>query len=219
MKRIATRFAAWAFTVLLALSGIASAQSASTQTKPATPPPSRASIERLLTLTDTERTLTTMHQQIDEAMRLSVEQSLQGHPVTPDERKTLEAMLDRLGTLYRDELSWEKMKAMSQQVYAESFTQDEIDGLITFYESPTGRTFVAKMPVVMQKSMAMMQERIGPLMHRIQAAIGETMQEIAAAKEEKEPDPEAKPAKPISKAKVKPRPRKAVAKRPQAKSK
>lgn len=218
MKRIGNRFAACAFTALLALTGVASAQSAPMQTATSAPAPSGASIERLLTLTETERTLSTMHQQIDEAMRLSVEQSLQGQQVTPDERKTLEAMLDRLATLYREELSWEKMKTMSQQVYAESFTQGEIDGLIAFYESPTGRAFVAKMPVVMQKSMGLMQERIGPLMHKIQAEIGETMQEMAAAKEDKEPDPEAKPAKPISKAKVKPRPRKAVAKRPQAKN-
>jgi uncharacterized protein len=216
-----SRLAASLLTALLAFAGGAVAE---TTAVPAGQPvqsvgqaPSRASIDRLLTLTETERTLLNMHEQIDEAMRLSVDQSLQGYSITGEERQTLDAMLDRLSGLYREELSWEKMKAISQQVYAESFTQDEINGLIAFYESPAGRAFVAKMPFVMQKSMTLMQERIGPLMHKIHGAIGETLQGMASAKEAREP--EVKDPKTPGKAKVKPRPRKNVAKRSTATSK
>jgi hypothetical protein len=38
-------------------------------------------------------------------------------------------------------------------VYAESFTDDDIQQLIAFYQSPVGRKMVDKMPVIMQQSM------------------------------------------------------------------
>ena len=50
------------------------------------------------------------------------------------------------------------------------FTQEEIDGLIAFYESPAGATFVEKMPVVMQKSMSIMQSRAATVMEKMNAA-------------------------------------------------
>ena len=144
--------------------------------------PSAESLETLLALTETEKTVTNMHQQIDDLIRQSMEQALQGHHVTPEDRITLDEMLVRVTAVYKDELSWEKMKSMSKQIYAESFNQPEIDGLISFYQSPSGRAFVAKMPIVMQKSVQLMQERVGPLLLKMQDSITTTVREIEAEK-------------------------------------
>jgi hypothetical protein len=78
----------------------------------------------------------------------------------------------------KSELSWEKMRDLYQQVYAETFTQEEVDGLIAFYESPAGKAFVAKMPTVMQKSMVLMQQRMAPMVQRLQQSLQETVLEV-----------------------------------------
>jgi hypothetical protein len=74
------------------------------------------------------------------------------------------------------------MRPLYIQIYQESFTQEEIDGLIAFYKSPLGIAFVEKMPLVMQKSMTIMQSRTGPLMEKMKAVIDQAMADAKAAK-------------------------------------
>ena len=45
-------------------------------------------------------------------------------------------------------------EALLVPVYDRHFTQDEVDGLIAFYESPLGKKTIEKMPAVMGEAMA-----------------------------------------------------------------
>jgi hypothetical protein len=78
-------------------------------------------------------------------------------------------------------LTWEKLRPLYVQIYQESFTQEEIDGPIAFYESPAGVAFVEKLPFVMQKSMSIMQSRMAPMMEKMKAAMKEAIAEPKAA--------------------------------------
>ena len=43
-------------------------------------------------------------------------------------------------------MTWDKLRPLYVRIYQESFTQEEIDGLIVFYESPAGIAFVERWP-------------------------------------------------------------------------
>ena len=62
-------------------------------------------------------------------------------------------------------------------IYRETFSQEELDGLIAFYESPVGRAYIAKMPVAMAKTMAMSQQQMQSLMPRLKAIADEARRE------------------------------------------
>src|SRR5262249_25615685 len=66
----------------------------------------------------------------------------------------------------KEALKWDDLKQMYFQIYSESFTQEEVDGMLAFYESPAGKAVIKKMPVVMQKSMTQVQQRILPLVQK-----------------------------------------------------
>jgi uncharacterized protein len=74
------------------------------------------------------------------------------------------------------------MKPVYMQLYRETFDQAEIDGLIAFYRSPAGQSFIAKMPKVMQKSMVVVQEQMRAMMPKIQEATAQAMEEAKALK-------------------------------------
>ncbi len=57
-----------------------------------------------------------------------------------------------------------------------------MDGLLAFYRTLTGSAFIEKMPVVMQKSMSVMQTRMGPLMEKMKAAMARAIEEAKVAK-------------------------------------
>jgi uncharacterized protein len=139
--------------------------------------PTSESLERLLKDVDAEKTVSSVQQYADAMMKGSMDRVYQLRKMTPEQHDKLEAFRAKMASTMQEELSWEKMKPVYLQLYGENFSQDEIDGLIAFYESPAGRAFIAKMPVVLQKSMDLSQQRIGSLMQRMQGAIKETLEE------------------------------------------
>jgi hypothetical protein len=81
-----------------------------------------------------------------------------------------------------EKFSWEKMESMFVDIYAEVFTTEELEGIITFYESPAGQKFVAKQPELMAATMQKMQGVMAELMPEIQKEAMKLAQEIKAKK-------------------------------------
>src|SRR5205823_10830451 len=105
-----------------------------------------------------------------------------GKSLSDEQRRYLEAAPRQFVTIMREELSWESLKPMYIEIYRDSFTQEEIDGLIAFYQSPVGMAFVNKMPIVMQKSMTSMRTRMQPMMEKMQAATRQALEDAKVAK-------------------------------------
>lgn len=140
-------------------------------------PPSPASIERLLALTEAEKNLEGAQRYSEQMMQEMMREQNQRRMLSPDAQNRMRDVMQKSAQAMREEMSWANMKPLMARIYAESFTQEELDGLIAFYESPAGRAFTRKMPVVMEKSMMLMQERMGPLMQRMEARMREAMAE------------------------------------------
>lgn len=137
-------------------------------------PPTEASIERLLALTEVEKNLVQGQRFSENMMRRNADIAIARAGGSVEKRQKLQETIDRAAKMMREELGYAKMKPHFTRVYSETFTQEEIDGLIAFYESPAGRAFTAKMPQVMQKTMAIVQEHMQPLMRKLDAEIRES---------------------------------------------
>ena len=145
-------------------------------------PPSTESIETLLAATKVESLLGAVYSNMEKAMRAAMGQQLAGKGLTSEQQRFLDTVPGRFTNILKDELSWSRIKPIYVQIYQESFTQEEIDGLVAFYQSPAGKAFVDKMPVVMQKSMAAMQSRLQPMMERMNTAVEQAIAEAKAIK-------------------------------------
>lgn len=88
----------------------------------------------------------------------------------------IKAHQDKVMDLIESEMSWDKMKAQFVELYASIFTESELKGLIEFYRSPVGQTFIRKQPELMQKSMELNQR----MMMNLQPKLMQLMQEAAA---------------------------------------
>ena len=53
------------------------------------------------------------------------------------------------------------------RIYAETYSQDEIDGLIAFYGGPLGAALISKMPQLLNRSIQLMQERMAPMLQQV----------------------------------------------------
>ncbi|MDQ7969133.1 MAG: DUF2059 domain-containing protein [Oxalicibacterium faecigallinarum] len=143
--------------------------------------PSAESIEKLLIVTDSDKVMDQMFDHLDGFMKNMVNQSVQQNKMNEEGRKVMDNFMARMVKVMREELSWEQTKPIYVQVYSENFTQQEVDDLLTFYATPTGKALIEKMPVVMGKSMELTQARIGPMMQRMQREMRAAVAEVKAA--------------------------------------
>ena len=140
-------------------------------------PASTESIENLLTAAKAEALLNSMCANLETAMRQGMAESLKGKKLDAKQQKLVDSMPAKMAQVMREEMSWSSMKPLYVQIYKDSFTQEEVDGLLAFYQSPAGQAMINKMPVVMQKSMVVVQQRMGPLMQKMEAAMKQSMEE------------------------------------------
>src|SRR5438477_195733 len=106
---------------------------------------------------------------IDELMRITKVESMTGQMAgqirammmnqlnaagLPEESKAGAAeMMNKIVAQIEERMSWDKLKPEYMKVYADVFSEDEITGIVTFYKTAIGQTMLAKMPLLMSKSM------------------------------------------------------------------
>jgi len=91
------------------------------------------------------------------------------------QREALEAMQRDIRSALKNELSWASLKPAYVQLYQESLTQEEVDGLLEFYRTPSGQALIHKMPVIARKSIALSQEKVRPLVARLVSSIQQAL--------------------------------------------
>jgi hypothetical protein len=139
-------------------------------------PASPASVERLLAVAHTEELFRGVQERqrvvTDSVLRqVEASRARQGRPLSPEAQARMRAAAEKARAAMLVEMGWDKLRPLIVQVYSESFSEEEIQGLIAFYESPTGRMFVERMPQVTERTMRVIGERMGPMMQRLQRSI------------------------------------------------
>ena len=130
-------------------------------------PASAESIERLLQVMQVQAQLETMYAQILPAMQSSMRQMLTAQLRSDQAARMLDAVQPRVNALVLEQMSWARLKPAFARIYAEAFSQEEVDGLIAFYQGPIGSALISKTPQLMQRSTEVMQERMGPMLQQV----------------------------------------------------
>jgi hypothetical protein len=106
----------------------------------------------------------------DQMMKM-MEPMMKGMPAQMDkdmpaeQRAKVGEMQGKIMALVAASLS--KVKPALAKVYTDTYTEEEIDGILAFYKSPAGKAFIQKMPEVMQRSMPLMMQMMGDLQPEI----------------------------------------------------
>jgi len=83
----------------------------------------------------------------------------------------------RVLEIFNEEMDWPSLHKDFAKAYGETFTRDELRGLINFYSTPAGEAFIEKQSELNMKVMQVMQPRMMQAMPKIQRAMQEMMTE------------------------------------------
>jgi uncharacterized protein len=149
---------------------------ATAQATPATP----ESIEAMLKASNAQGLLESVRGQMDGYMQQIMHQATQGKEVTPQRQAILDRLAKEMGDIAGEALDWNTMKPLYMRIYAESFTKEEIEGIVKFYKSPAGKAMIDKMPMVMKSLMGEMQTYMQPMLEKMKAAQQRALNDLKA---------------------------------------
>lgn len=144
-------------------------------------PASEASIRELLNLTDSKKLLDQTYAQIDDIMAQGMKQGLGDAKLNPEQEQLMADLRADTVELIRQEMGWEKLEPMYIELYAKSFSQSEVDGMLAFYKTDAGQAVLAKLPVLMQNVMQQTMGLMTGLMPRLRTLVNDYLPRIKKA--------------------------------------
>lgn len=102
-----------------------------------------------------------------------------GTSLPPEQQAKVDALQTKLFAVIEDEMSWPKLEPAMIDLYAETYTESEIDGILVFYRSPAGQAMLAKTPQLAARSVEMTQGRMQAVMPKVQKIVMDFLKENA----------------------------------------
>jgi hypothetical protein len=94
---------------------------------------------------------------------------------SPEQVAQARQVQTKIMDLVKARISWEKMRPQYVKLYAETFSDEEISGMLAFYGSPAGRAMLEKMPALVTKIMGVAQAQMKDILPEIQRIIRESV--------------------------------------------
>jgi hypothetical protein len=155
----------------------------------------RAKVQDLFVTMHMDRT---MAQMMDLVMK-QVHQMTGAMPgadqMTAEQKKLIDDFQKRVEVMVTDSMGWKALEPEYVTLYANTFSEEEIDGLLAFYKSPVGQTFLDKTPELTTKGGAIAQAKMAEVQPKLNAMLEDMMKQIMATMPPpSKPAPAKKPA-------------------------
>ena len=163
--------------------------------------PTESSILEMLNDLQVDKLLTQAVKQMNDgivkAMDQKIQSTMEGRQLTAEQTAAIDKFRTKFSKTIESELSFGKIRGIYVQCYKETFTQQEVDGILAFYNSPSGKAITQKYPQVMQKAQSLMQTKMGSLSE----GVGKDMEQLVKdlEKGEAKPASNSSPKKPAGK--------------------
>ena len=144
----------------------------------------RALAEELLDAMEMQKTIEKSFEMVKQMIPAQMKQMGVSENASSD--KAQEATQETMDLIMK-EMSWDKLKDDYISIYAETFTEEELEGLVAFYKSPIGRKFIEKQPELMKRAMEVSQRQMMDIMPKVRKLVEEMKEQEAAQPKEGQP--------------------------------
>ena len=86
--------------------------------------------------------------------------------------------MSKMVEIITETMNWDKIKSDMTDLYVSNFSENEINDMLTFYRSPTGKRFIDKMPVIMKRSMEIGQKQSRIMIPKLNALLEQMKRDL-----------------------------------------
>lgn len=121
-----------------------------------------------------------MQQQTLDQVKSGIIQQVFGVTLPAAQQKNVDEFSDKVSAVLSKAVGWNSLEPEYAKLYTETYTEQQIDDLLTFYRSPTGRVMVEKGPILLKQSSAIVQQHIATVTPEVQTLMQEFMKKVTA---------------------------------------
>ena len=141
----------------------------------------RAKIEQMLTVLKMEDNFNLLMKQVEQQGRQMGMSMTNPSQLTDADKKILDNFMVKLMAAMQETMGWQKLKSEFIDLYAKAYTEEEVDGILTFYKSPVGQSMLAKTPQLVQQSMAISQTHMKEIQPKLEQLSNDLKKDLDAA--------------------------------------
>ena len=140
----------------------------------------RAKAEELFTLLRMDQTMGAITANIMKQVQTMTQSMPGADQATPEQKKLVVDFQQRVMDLVDKRLGWKALEPDFIGLYASTYTDEELDGIIAFYKSPIGQKMLEKTPELMSKSSEITQQKMREIQPEFNQMIQDFMKQMAA---------------------------------------
>jgi hypothetical protein len=132
----------------------------------------RAKAEEMITILHADRVVTqVMESVMQQAAIITTQRS--GGTLTPETKTALADFQKKLAAVMEPQIGWKAIEPEYIRLYATTFTDEELDGMLAFYKSAAGKALVEKIPDINQQGGKIMQAKFAAVQPQMKQMLDE----------------------------------------------
>lgn len=140
----------------------------------------RAKAEELFTLLHMDQLMDQLTKSVMQQVQTMTQSMPGADQATPEQKKLVADFQQRVLELVNKRLGWKALEPDFINLYATTYTEEDLDGIIAFYKSPVGQKMLEKTPELMTKSTELTQQRMREVQPEFNQMIQDFMKQMAA---------------------------------------
>lgn len=125
-------------------------------------------VEKLFTVTQVEsfaeQTLLQLKPQLQQQAEIAIQYRLQKSELNPQEQAIARQLAEQMYQTSLDSMSWSTLKPLYIKAYQDTFSTQEIQAQIKFYESEVGQSILKKSPALALRMSQITNQRLAELL-------------------------------------------------------
>ena len=99
--------------------------------------------------------------------------------ISAEQQAKLDQFQQKVFALIEAQISWKEMQPVYVDLYAKTFTDDELDGILVFYKSPAGAAMISKLPALTAEAQQISQKRIAAIQPQLMQMVQDLAKDAA----------------------------------------
>ena len=128
-----------------------------------------AKVKELFALTHLDRSLERMRNSMAQQVQLTAKNASGTDQMTPEKQKIQQEFIDNSMKVVDQDFSWAVLEPSYVKLYSDTYTEQELDGILVFYKSPAGQALLTKAPQVSAGVMEIVHSHMGDFQPKMQS--------------------------------------------------
>jgi hypothetical protein len=129
----------------------------------------QAKVKELFALMHVDHSLDRMRGSMEQQVQLTAKNAPGTEQMTPEKKKIQQEFVDNSMKVVDQSFSWPVLEPAYLKLYADMYTEPELDGILAFYKSPAGQAMLTKTPELSAGVMQIVHSHMGDFQPKMQS--------------------------------------------------